>query len=215
MKLIREYRGMGEYKVLSESNDKTGEEDWFIEGIFLEFDVKNGNGRIYESKEAIDPVKQYNEEFVKTRRALGEMDHSDDPDVLLKNASHVTQSLVIQDNVAMGKAKALRGHPQGDIMISLLKNDVQLAVSSKCLGDTDREGIVQPGWIIRSIDAVWDPSAPSAFVDGVLAEKDFVIQNNVIMESKYAQLQKHLDAKGSREIAEAIKNFLIIPDINK
>lgn len=156
-------------------NTKTGKE-FFIEGIFAQSDVINGNGRIYPSRVMNPQVEEYIEEFVKKNRALGEIEHPDRPGVDLKEASHIITDLRIEGSNVIGKAKLLKTD-KGRLASALLESGVQLGVSTRALGSvvTRDDGIdeVQDDFRLFAVDIVHTPSAPDAFVNGLMESVDW------------------------------------------
>lgn len=156
-------------QVLSETVN--GLKYWYITGIFMQSNIVNRNGRLYPKDILDESVNQYNELFVKKRRAVGELTHPDTTKVDLDRISHLIQEVKIDGNYYIGKAKILNT-PCGKIAQALLEGGVQLGVSSRADGSTrernDGVNVVNPGLILRAVDIVYDPSAPEAFVDALM-----------------------------------------------
>jgi len=171
MKLITE--NIEEIQVLTEEAD--GKKNYYIEGIFLQGDLTNRNGRNYPVNILEREVTKYNENFVGTGRALGELGHPDGPTINLDRVSHKILSLKREDNNFIGKAKLLET-PMGKIAKSLLDDGVKLGVSSRGLGSmTEKNGVNYVGedfMLATAADIVADPSAPDAFVDGIMEGKE-------------------------------------------
>jgi hypothetical protein len=163
----------------------------YIEGIFMQAERKNRNGRIYEKAILERAVDKYVNEQVKTRRALGEMDHPDGPSVNLSRASHLIESLVWKGNDVIGKAKVLET-TEGKNLSAFIKGGVQLGVSSRGMGSlVQREGVDYVGsdFFLSTVDVVQDPSAPSAFVNGIMEGVEWVLQGSTWVPKKTAQKQ--------------------------
>ena len=162
----------------------------FIEGIFLQGDIKNRNGRMYPMETLAKEVGRYNENFTAKGRALGELGHPDGPTVNLDRVSHKIVSLVREGNNFKGKAQLL-DTPMGKIAQSLIGEGVQLGVSSRGVGSLkeDRNGVRVVGedfMLATAADIVADPSAPDAFVEGIMEGKDWVWDGGILRE-RYAE----------------------------
>ena len=186
MKLIREE--IEDIKILTES--KNGKKSLYIEGVFLQGNIKNRNGRMYPMETLRREVGRYNENHVQSGRALGELGHPEGPTVNLDRVSHKIVSLKESGSNFVGKAKIL-GTPMGKIASSLIEEGVKLGVSSRGIGSLKptREGINVVGddfMLATAADIVADPSAPDAFVEGIMEGKDWVWDGGVLRE-KYAE----------------------------
>jgi len=188
------------------TEDKDGTKNYFIEGIFMEADKKNRNGRVYPKKILEREVERYNEEFVKPMRALGELGHPDGPTINLERVSHVITELRSEGSNIIGKAKILNTEP-GRIVKEFIDNGIKIGVSSRGMGSLKNvEGVneVQEDFILSAVDIVADPSAPNAFVEGIMEGKEWVWNNGVlqprIIESYKDRIEK---ARNKREIQEA------------
>jgi Prohead core protein serine protease len=192
MKLITE--NIEEIQVLTEEAD--GKKNYYIEGIFLQGDLTNRNGRNYPVNILEREVNKYNENFVGTGRALGELGHPDGPTINLDRVSHKILSLKREDNNFIGKAKLLET-PMGKIAKSLLDDGVKLGVSSRGLGSmTEKNGVNYVGedfMLATAADIVADPSAPDAFVDGIMEGKEWVWENGILKESAIAAIKNEID----------------------
>ena len=168
---------------------ENGNKDYKIKGIFMQADIKNRNGRIYESRILAKEVKRYNENYVNKNRAMGELGHPDGPTVNLDRVSHKITDLHQDGSNFVGKAKIL-GTPMGKIASSLVEEGVKLGVSSRGIGSLKptREGVNIVGddfMLATAADIVADPSAPDAFVEGIMEGKDWVWDGSILRE-KYA-----------------------------
>ena len=186
MKLIREE--IEQVEVIVE--ERNGKKTLHIEGVFLQGDICNRNGRMYPSATLAKEVSRYNEAFVTKGRALGELGHPDGPTVNLDRVSHKIISLRQEGSNFIGRAKIL-STPMGNIAKSLLDEGVKLGVSSRGVGSIQQnnEGVNVVGedfMLATAADIVADPSAPDAFVDGIMEGKDWVWDGGILRE-KYAE----------------------------
>ncbi len=203
MKLITEE--IEQVEVIVENRD--GKKSMFIEGIFLQGDIKNRNGRMYPMATLRREVERYNENFISSGRALGELGHPDGPTVNLDRVSHKIVSLRESGSNFIGKAKIL-STPMGKIAQNLIDEGVKLGVSSRGLGtlSVNNEGvkIVSDDFMLATAaDIVADPSAPDAFVQGIMEGKDWVWDGGIIRErlaeKTYKQVNTLVDQKRLEE----------------
>jgi hypothetical protein len=182
MELIREE--IEQVEVIVEQ--RNGKKNLYIEGVFLQGDIKNRNGRMYPSQTLAKEVGRYNEQFVGKGRALGELGHPDGPTINLDRVSHKITSLRQEGSNFIGRAQIL-STPMGSIAKSLLDEGVKLGVSSRGLGSLkeDRNGIKVVGedfMLATAADIVADPSAPDAFVNGIMEGKEWVWDGGILRE---------------------------------
>jgi hypothetical protein len=148
-----------------------GKKNWYIKGVFAQAGITNRNGRLYEKEILDSAVNEYNKNFIKTRRAVGELSHPDTTKINPDRITHLTEEIIIQGNYYIGKAKILDTY-WGKHVQALLEGGVQLAVSTRADGSTreraDGVQVVNPGLILRAVDIVYDPSAPEAFVESLM-----------------------------------------------
>lgn len=201
MKLIRE--NFNTVDILTENVN--GQKSYFIEGIFLMAEKQNKNGRIYPMKMLEKEVARYQQEFIDHRRALGELGHPDTPTIILENVSHNIVQLKQEGHNFIGKAKILESTPKGKIAEALLKEGIPLGVSSRGVGSLveSRSGvhIVQDDfYLTTAADIVADPSAPKAFVKGILEEKEWVFESGLFTEKKITSI--HSQMKKSKSFNE-------------
>ena len=192
MKLITEQ--IEDVKLVTEG---TGDnKKLYIEGVFLQSELKNRNGRMYPFSVLEKEVNRYNEEYVKSKRALGELGHPDGPTVNLDRVSHRITSLKAEGNNFIGKAQIL-DTPMGKIAKSLLGEGVQLGVSSRGMGSIDKRedvNVVMDDFMLATAaDIVADPSAPDAFVNGIMEGKEWVWNNGILKETKVAKYQSYMN----------------------
>ena len=202
MRLITEQNN--DIEVLTE--DKDGKQATYIKGIFLQTEITNRNGRMYRFDTMNREVGKYNEEFIQRGRALGELGHPEGPTVNLDRVSHKIVELYPEGKNFIGKAKLLET-PMGKIAKSLLEEGVQLGVSSRGLGSLKKEGttnVVADDFILSTAaDIVADPSAPDAFVEGIMEGKEWALVDGKIKEAQIEAIKASLDnAPSPQELAE-------------
>ena len=201
MKLITEQ--IEDVKLVTEG---TGDDKkLYIEGVFLQSELKNRNGRMYPFSVLEKEVNRYNEEYVKSKRALGELGHPDGPTVNLDRVSHRITSLKAEGNNFIGKAQIL-DTPMGKIAKSLLGEGVQLGVSSRGMGSIDKRedvNVVMDDFMLATAaDIVADPSAPDAFVNGIMEGKEWVWNNGILKETKVAKYQSYMNDSTRADLEE-------------
>ena len=183
MLLITEQNDQLDY--LTEEDEKGGK-NYFIEGIFMQSEQKNRNGRIYDKKVLFNEAKRYDKEYVKANRAMGELGHPNGPTVNLERVSHKITELRYEGNDVYGKAKILET-PYGKIVKNLMDDGVKLGVSTRGMGSLEeKNGVKYVGkdFMLAAVDIVADPSAPDAFVDGVMEGKEWVWNNGILKEQE-------------------------------
>tara|TARA_B100000927_G_scaffold202330_2_gene163934 strand:+ start:1532 stop:2182 length:651 start_codon:yes stop_codon:yes gene_type:complete len=205
MKLITEQ--IEDVQILTE--EKNGKKNLYIEGTFLQGEIKNRNGRMYPINTLRREVDKYNESFVKNGRALGELGHPDGPTVNLDRVSHLITSLVQEGNNFRGKARIL-DTPMGNIAKNLLGEGVKLGVSSRGIGSLQetRDGskvVADDFMLATAADIVADPSAPDAFVNGIMEGKEWIWNNGIIQESEIASMKQKIDNAANHKILEERK----------
>ena len=212
MRLITEQNN--DIEVLTE--DKDGKKNTFIKGIFLQTEITNRNGRMYRFDSMNRQVSKYNEEFIQRGRALGELGHPEGPTVNLDRVSHKIVELYPEGKNFIGKAKLLET-PMGKIAKNLLEEGVQLGVSSRGLGSLKKEGslqVVAEDFILSTAaDILADPSAPDAFVEGIMEGKEWALVDGKIKEAQIEAIKASLDnAPSPQELQErkisAFETFL-------
>ena len=200
MKLITET--IEDVQILTEERD--GKKLLYIEGVFLQGAIKNRNGRMYPFEVLDREVERYNEEYVRTKRALGELGHPDGPTINLDRVSHRITSLRAEGNNFIGKAQIL-DTPMGNIAKSLLGEGVQLGVSSRGMGSIEKRedvAVVRDDFMLTTAaDIVADPSAPDAFVNGIMEGKEWVWDNGILKEREVAKYQRYIN-ESRRDLEE-------------
>ena len=203
MKLITEV--VEEINILTEETN--GKKTHFIEGIFLQSNLQNRNGRIYPKEVMQKEVARYTESYVKANRALGELGHPDGPSINLDRVSHMIVSLKEDGDNYIGKAK-LMDTPMGNIAKGLIEGGAKLGVSSRGMGTLkqNNEGIneVQDDfYLATAADIVADPSAPDAFVQGIMEGKEWVVVNGVWMEQQCDMSKRYIKKASKKDLEEA------------
>ena len=201
MKLITET--IEDVQVITEG--KGDSKKLYIEGVFLQSELKNRNGRMYPFSVLQKEVNRYNEEYIKTSRALGELGHPDGPTVNLDRVSHRIVSLAEDGTNFRGKAQIL-DTPMGKIASSLLGEGVKLGVSSRGMGSIDKRedvNVVMDDFMLATAaDIVADPSAPDAFVNGIMEGKEWAWDNGILKETKVAKYQSYMNNATRKNIEE-------------
>ena len=204
MKLIREE--IESVEILTE--EKNGKKSLYIQGPFLQAEVVNRNKRFYPLETMCNEVARYNKSFTDKGRALGELGHPDGPSINLDRVSHKIDSLTQEGNNFIGKAQIL-STPMGKIAESLLSEGVKLGVSSRGMGSIKNvDGVNHVGedfMLATAADIVADPSAPDAFVDGIMEGKEWVWEGNVLREMRCNEVKKSINNMVDQEILEANK----------
>jgi len=209
MKLISETTHNVKTQLIEEEN---GKKSLYIEGTFLVGDTVNKNNRMYKMNTLRNEVNRYNEEFIKGNRALGELGHPDTPTINLERVSHKIVSLKEDGNTFYGKAKILET-PYGQIVKNFIDNDVSVGVSSRALGSLEpqKEGynLVQDDLkLATAADIVADPSAPGAFVNGIMENKEWMFVEGHFVEADFEQAKKQIKRATKAEIEDvALKLF--------
>lgn len=197
MKLLKEYVSYNNLEVLTEDAKDGKKKNYFLKGPFLEANVKNRNGRKYMQETLEREVNDFYESKIKTHRSMGELDHPPEPTINLDRISHIITDLKMEDNVGYGVAKIL-DTPMGKIAKVLVDDGVQLGMSTRGVGTLDGD-MVKDDYKLITVDIVADPSAPTAFVEGVLENKNYVVSSTgEIVEAAVKQLKSDMD-KAARQ----------------
>ena len=195
LKLISEHIEDVEY--ITEENEK-GEKEYRIKGIFMQADVKNRNGRVYPFDILNKEVANYNRNFTRQKRAFGELGHPDGPTVNLERVSHMITSLKPEGKNFIGEAKIM-STPMGEIVKSLIDEGAKLGVSSRGMGSLDQKNgtnyVRDDFYLATAADIVADPSAPNAFVEGIMEGKEWVWNNGALIEAELVELRRKFDVK--------------------
>ena len=175
-----------------------GGKNYKIRGIFMQADIKNRNGRVYPMEILGEEVKKYNKNFIEQNRAFGELGHPDGPTVNLERVSHMITSLKPDGKNFIGEAKIM-DTPMGKIVKNLMDEGAKLGVSSRGMGSLKQKGganvVSDDFYLATAADIVADPSAPNAFVEGIMEGKEWVWNNGSLVEAHVANLKKKFDVK--------------------
>jgi len=209
MKLITEHTNEIEYLVEGKGKEQ------YIKGIFMQSDIKNQNGRVYPHAVLQKEVKNFNTKYVNEGRALGELGHPMGPVINLDRVSHVIKELKEDGKNFVGKAKVM-DTPNGKIVKNFISEGVKLGVSSRGMGSlkTNKKGVneVQGDFVLSTVDIVADPSAPDAFVNGIMEGKEWVWENGVIKEQDIDAMKKTIMNAKMKELdqkkLEVFQKFL-------
>tara|TARA_B100000497_G_C7621224_1_gene373220 strand:+ start:396 stop:1055 length:660 start_codon:yes stop_codon:yes gene_type:complete len=212
MKLIAEYNEQDIQCIVEAKED--GTKNHFIEGVFMQSEAKNRNGRIYPKAIMEGAVDKYVTEQVSQNRAVGELNHPEGPTVNLDKVSHKITELSWKGNDVVGKAQVL-DTPMGNIVKGLLEGGVQLGVSTRGMGSLEeKSGImyVKDDFVLNTVDIVQDPSAPTAFVNGIMEGVEWVWNNGIIEPQVIEQMETEIKKAPRADLYEAqtreFKNFL-------
>ena len=201
MKLISEEISNAEYLV----EETNGKKDYKIRGVFLQSDLKNRNGRVYPTDILNKEVKRYNAEFINKKRAFGELGHPDGPTVNLERVSHMITKLYPEGKNFIGEAKIMNT-PYGKIVKGLIDEGAQLGVSSRGMGSLVNRGqgniVKDDFYLATAADIVADPSAPDAFVEGIMEGKEWVWESGVLVEKDIEAWRMEVYKARKRELDE-------------
>ena len=213
MKLIAELHEDVSYLVEDAGN---GKKSYFIEGVFLQGDLKNRNGRVYRTETLDKEVNRYNKEYVLENRAFGELGHPAGPTLNLERVSHMIKSLDRDGSNFIGRAKIM-DTPYGNIVKNLMNEGAKLGVSSRGMGSLqmNKEGVMEVQddfYLATAADIVADPSAPDAFVRGIMEGVEWIWDSGVLKAQKLEEIKQEIKRTPSRRLDEAklqaFKNFL-------
>lgn len=195
---------------LIEEGNKDKPANVYVTGVYMVANEKNKNNRVYNPEEMLQEVNRYNQEFVKTNRALGELEHPQSASVNSERACHLITELRMDGNLVKGKSKILRT-PLGEVMRSLILDGVKLGMSSRALGTLeDRNGVnYVKNMKLICVDAVADPSAPGAFVNGILESKSFIVKQDGRFEEIYDTFQNKLANLPRKDVNEYLREQII------
>ena len=181
--------------------EKNGKKSMHINGVFMMGETKNRNGRVYPHDILMNEVKRYNTEYVDKNRAFGELGHPEGPTINLERVSHMIKELKPDGNNIIGKAKIM-DTPYGNIVKNLIDEGAKLGVSSRGMGSLEERGgtnyVKDDFYLATAADIVADPSAPNAFVEGIMEGKEWVWNNGALVEEELVQMQREFDVKQSK-----------------
>jgi hypothetical protein len=177
---------------------ESGKKNYKIRGIFMQADVKNRNGRVYPMEILQKEVTKYNKNFIQEKRAFGELGHPDGPTVNLERVSHMITSLIPDGKNFIGEAKIM-STPMGEIVKNLMSEGAKLGVSSRGMGSLDQKNganyVRDDFYLATAADIVADPSAPNAFVEGIMEGKEWVWNNGALIEAELVEIRQKFDVK--------------------
>ena len=209
MKLISEYNDYAISPVIIEQNEK-GEKEYYIEGVFMQSEIKNRNGRVYPKNIMEKEVGRYRKEFIEKDRAFGELGHPEGPTINLDRVSHLITSLEEDGDNYIGRAKIL-STPNGQIVRSLISDGAKLGVSSRGLGSLESRGDAQyvkgDFQLATAADIVADPSAPEAFVEGIYEGVEWVMENGILKAVELEAMQKQIRTAQASKMEETKLNL--------
>ena len=195
MKLISEHFS-DDVEYIKEEDEKTGKNNYKLKGIFLKSEIKNRNGRVYPFEVLDKEVKRYKKEFIEQNRAYGELGHPEGPTVNLDKVSHMVTSLDPDGKNFIGEAKVM-GTPMGTIVKNIMDDGGKLAVSSRGMGSLEQKNganyVKDDFYLATAADIVADPSAPNAFVDGIMEGKEWVWNNGLLQEQEVAEIKNEME----------------------
>ncbi len=195
VKLISEEVQDVEYITEEKEN---GKKDYKIKGIFMQADIKNRNGRVYPMEILQKEVKRYNKQYINEKRAFGELGHPDGPTVNLERASHMITGLYPDGKNFIGEAKIL-STPMGNIVKNLMDEGAKLGVSSRGMGSLDQKNganyVRDDFYLATAADIVADPSAPNAFVEGIMEGKEWIWDNGTLVESELIRMRERINTR--------------------
>ena len=195
MRLISE-NFVDNVEYITEQDDKTGKKNYKLKGVFMQSEIKNRNGRVYPFEVLDKEVKRYNKEFIDENRAYGELGHPEGPTVNLDKVSHMVTSLKPDGKNFIGEAKVM-STPMGEIVKNIMDDGGKLAVSSRGMGSlTKKNGanyVNDDFYLATAADIVADPSAPNAFVEGIMEGKEWVWNNGLLQEQEVARIKDEME----------------------
>ena len=204
LKLISEHIEQDTDYLIEAKED--GSKSYKIKGIFMQADIKNRNGRVYPMEVLNKEVKRYNKEYIGEKRAFGELGHPDGPTVNLERASHMITALYPDGKNYIGEAKIL-GTPMGNIVKNLMDEGAKLGVSSRGMGSLDQKNganyVRNDFYLATAADIVADPSAPNAFVEGIMEGKEWIWNNGLIKEADISEIKDNIEDNSRKNNSKA------------
>ena len=212
MKLISEHTDLVDYIVEA---DEASKKNYRIKGVFMQSDIKNRNGRMYPEQVLAKEVRRYNKEYVSQKRAFGELGHPDGPTVNLERVSHLITNLKQDGKNFIGEAKVM-DTPYGKIVKNLIDEGAKLGVSSRGMGSLEPRRNMQvvkdDFYLATAADIVADPSAPNAFVEGIMEGKEWIWDNGIIKEMDIEAYKRELDNAYAKKKVREEKSVEIFND---
>ena len=207
---------LNDFEIKEEVAEGTENKNMYIEGIFMQSEVRNRNQRMYPKSVLQEAVDHYSKNQIANNQAIGEMGHPKEPGVDFQRACILCESLIESGNDFIGKAKVLKSVPLGQLLEGLINDGVRIGVSSRGRGKLDKKGIIQPGFrLVTAADVVADPSAPNAFVNAITESQDWLIQESMMTEEEFDSLRESIGyvagpdtAKIEQQKLELFQRFL-------
>ena len=195
MRLISE-NFVDDVEYITEQDEKTGKKNYKLKGVFMQSEIKNRNGRVYPFEVLDKEVKRYKKEFIEQNRAYGELGHPEGPTVNLDKVSHMVTSLEPDGKNFIGEAKVM-STPMGEIVKNIMDDGGKLAVSSRGMGSLEQKNganyVKDDFYLATAADIVADPSAPNAFVQGIMEGKEWVWNNGLLQEQDVAEIKEEME----------------------
>lgn len=211
MKLITEHAE--DFEVAVDLNEETGKKSYFIEGVFMQGDIKNRNGRVYPSTVLENEMSRYEKEFITPKRALGELGHPNGPTINADRVSHLIVGMKREKNDFIGKAKIL-STPMGEIVKNFIDEGVKIGVSTRGLGSVKalKDGTmeVQEDFHLSTVDIVTDPSAPNAFVNGIMENVEYyydIASGNWLPHESIEQVIEEIQETVERQVRRVVRTI--------
>lgn len=211
MKLITEHAE--DFEVAVDLNEETGKKSYFIEGVFMQGDIKNRNGRVYPSTVLENEMARYEKEFITPKRALGELGHPNGPTINADRVSHLIVGMKREKNDFIGKAKIL-STPMGEIVKNFIDEGVKIGVSTRGLGSVKalKDGTmeVQEDFHLSTVDIVTDPSAPNAFVNGIMENVEYyydIASGNWLPHESIEQVIEEIQETVERQVRRVVRTI--------
>ena len=199
MKFIREY--VENIDPVIVENKETGDKDYFLEGIFLQGNKENKNNRKYPVAILEKAVKEFNKDYVSKKRSFGELGHPNGPQINLERVSHMITEIKKDGNNFIGRAKVM-DTPYGNIVKNFIKEGCMLGVSSRGLGSVNDKNMVQDDYKLATVDIVADPSAPDAFVEGIMENHEWYVENGIYKVREIEEMQDEINKSSKYELQE-------------
>lgn len=211
MKLITEHAE--DFEVAVDLNEETGKKSYFIEGVFMQGDIKNRNGRVYPSTVLENEMGRYEKEFITPKRALGELGHPNGPTINADRVSHLIVNMKREKNDFIGKAKIL-STPMGEIVKNFIDEGVKIGVSTRGLGSVKalKDGTmeVQEDFHLSTVDIVTDPSAPNAFVNGIMENVEYyydIASGNWLPHESIEQVIEEIQETVEKQVRRVVRTI--------
>ena len=199
MKFIREY--VENINPVIVENKESGDKDYFLEGIFLQGNKENKNNRKYPVATLEKAVNEFNKDYVNKKRGFGELGHPNGPQINLERVSHMITEIKKDGNNFIGRAKVM-DTPYGNIVKNFIKEGCMLGVSSRGLGSVNDKNMVQDDYKLATVDIVADPSAPDAFVEGIMENHEWYVEDGIYKVREMEEIQNEINETSKYELQE-------------